>query len=211
MVRSARADTDPDAQSLSVCPSVPAVPIQRQTHAKHRASRRSRPNCGRKVRVMGKTGVVYPFRERKPSAPKFPGHSDALVVRRQRHSVLSGSRARLIGIPTAERVRPPLVCRGSRLPRRKDMPAAISKPVLLTALPRAYPADNQGMQMVLLGMASFLMALWGVGAVVHASAHLTWAWVAWAPRAAAALVFMGMCLGPTRSGAGRDGEHSEQQ
>ncbi len=67
------------------------------------------------------------------------------------------------------------------------------------------------MQMVLLGMACVLMALWGAGSVVHALGHIAGGWLQFAPRAAAALIFTGMFFGPTRSHDAPDEEKSEQQ
>ncbi len=65
------------------------------------------------------------------------------------------------------------------------------------------------MQILGLKLACVLMALWGAGSVVPALGHLTGGWLAFAPRAAAALLFTGMFFGPTRSSEGREEQSSE--
>lgn len=70
-------------------------------------------------------------------------------------------------------------------------------------------ADNQGMQLILLGLACVLLAIWGAGSVAHALTHAAGAWLASVPYAAAALIFTGMFFGPARSYAGAEEEADE--
>ena len=84
------------------------------------------------------------------------------------------------------------------------------KPVLLTAVRPLVKADNEGMQMVLLGMACVLLALWGAGSVAHTWGHLALGRLASAPYAAAALIFLGMLFGPTRTHSSEDDEGEQK-
>lgn len=54
------------------------------------------------------------------------------------------------------------------------------------------------MQRITLGMACVLMALWGAGSLLPVLGDMACGWLAFAPRAAAALIFTGMFFGPTR-------------
>lgn len=53
--------------------------------------------------------------------------------------------------------------------------------------------------MILLALACVLLGVWGAGSVAHTLLHTRSDWLGFLPRAAAALIFLGMFFGPTRS------------